>query len=149
MTPEQLFQIAAQLLDKLENEGSDALSDAQHTLLAYCWLDSQVQEGGLVQLIASGYGEYILLNPVADSLRRWRIKLTPRILDKARVLYQQYGAEIEHLVDENPDMDLDTLRQQFNQFEELDADYFDCADEDLAAICEYVATHLVDFVDAA
>ena len=42
------------------------------------------QEGGFVQLIAAGYGEYVFHNPVADSQRRWRIKQTPTIVDKAK-----------------------------------------------------------------
>ncbi|MDK4688328.1 DMP19 family protein [Kingella negevensis] len=142
MTIEELYSLAARLLDKLETQGSEALSDEQHTLLAYCWLDSEVQEGGFVQLIASGYGEYILLNPVADSLRRWKIKSTPKVLDKARALYQKFGEQIEAAVDENPEVDLDTLRQRFADFEELDAEYFECSDEDILAVCEYVNAHL-------
>lgn len=143
MTPENLFQIAADLLNLMETQGSEALNDAQHTLLAYCYLDSQVQEGGFVQLIASGYGAYVLENPVADSLRHWRIKLTPRVLDKARLLYAKYGEKIESLADDG--QDLSTLRRQFTDFEELDGEYYDCADEDMAAVCAYVAHNLLDF----
>ena len=50
-----------------------------------------------MQLIAAGYGEYVFHNPVADSLRRWRIKPTPKILDKAKALYGRDGAKIEEM----------------------------------------------------
>ncbi|XXQ69046.1 DMP19 family protein [Neisseriaceae bacterium B1] len=144
MNIEDLFALAADLLAKMEEQGSEALSDEQHTLLAYCYLDSQVQEGGFVQLIASGYGAYVLENPVADSLRRWKIKLTPRVLDKARALYAKFGAQIEARADEGADVD--DLRREFADFEELDAEYYDCADDDLAAVCAFVAENRARFV---
>ena len=86
-----LYTLSAAYLDHTEQAGDEEMSglnDEQHTLTALCYLDSQVQEGGFVQLIASGYGEYIFGNPVADSLRRWRIKPIPKILDKAKALYE-------------------------------------------------------------
>ena len=71
-----LYTLSDAYLAFIEAEGEaamEALNDEQHTLMAYCYLDSQVQEGGFVQLIAAGYGEYVFMNPLADSLRRWRI----------------------------------------------------------------------------
>jgi hypothetical protein len=147
MSVEQLYALAAEYLDFLAEQGEEAgmakLSDAQHTLLAYCYLDSQVQEGGFVQLIAAGYGDYVFANPLADSLRRWGIKATPKVLDKARVLYAEHGGQIEALASE--EVDVDALRAQFAAFEDLDGDYYDVADEDLAAAAEYVAAHQAEF----
>lgn len=147
MQIEQLFELSSQYLDKWESEGDDALNDEQHTLLAFCFMDSHVQDGGFVHLIASGYGEYVLMNPIADSLRRWRIKSTPKILEKARALYAKYGEQIEQLAESGSE--IDALRQQFNDFEELDADYYDCAEQDWQIACEYVAAHREKFVQAA
>ena len=148
MSVEQLYALAAEYLDFLAEQGEEAgmakLSDAQHTLLAYCYLDSQVQEGGFVQLIAAGYGDYVFANPLADSLRRWGIKATPKVLDKARVLYAEHGGQIEALASD--EVDVDALRAQFAAFEYLDGDYYDVADEDLAAAAEYVAAHQAEFV---
>jgi hypothetical protein len=148
MSVEQLYALAAEYLDFLAEQGEEAgmakLSDAQHTLLAYCYLDSQVQEGGFVQLIAAGYGDYVFANPLADSLRRWGIKATPKVLDKARVLYAEHGGQIEALASD--EVDVDALRAQFAAFEDLDGDYYDVADEDLAAAAEYVAAHQAEFV---
>ena len=142
MNTEQIYQLGIQLLEIMEKNGDNALSDSQHTLLAYVYLDSQVQEGGFVQLIAAGFGEYIFANPVADSLRHWRVKQTPKILDKAKILYQKFGAKIEERADE----DLDKLHAEFANFEELDADYYEICDKDMALIGEYVSTHLNDFI---
>ena len=147
MSVEQLYALAAEYLDFLAEQGEEAgmakLSDAQHTLLAYCYLDSQVQEGGFVQLIAAGYGDYVFANPLADSLRRWGIKATPKVLDKARVLYAEHGGQIEALASD--EVDVDALRAQFAAFEDLDGDYYDVADEDLAAAAAYVAAHQAEF----
>ncbi|WP_156320775.1 DMP19 family protein [Neisseria sp. 83E34] len=146
-SPEQfIYTLADYYFAYLETHGdaaADRLTDEQHTLMAYVYLDSQVQEGGFVQLIASGYGEYVLLNPLADSLRRWKIKPTPKILDQAKALYQKYGEKIEHLSSEGAE--LDSLRTQFPEFEELDADYYDCAEADMAAAAEYIAHHATKF----
>lgn len=139
MTQEELFALAQSYLDIMEQQGSEALNDEQHTLLAYCYLDSQVQEGGFIQLIASGYGEYVFNNPVADSLRRWRIKLTPKVLDHAGKLYQKVGEKIETMIDEG--IEIDAIRHQFPEFEELDGFYYEAADEDIEKIIAYVINH--------
>lgn len=136
MTQEELFALAQTYLDIMETKGEQALSDEQHTLLAYCYLDGQVQEGGFVQLIASGFGEYIFANPVADSLRRWQVKATPKVLDKAAALYRKVGQKIEQMAEE--EMDLAVIRAKFEEFEELDAEYYEVSDEDLLRVVEYV-----------
>ena len=143
-----LYTLSDAYLAFIEAEGEaamEALNDEQHTLMAYCYLDSQVQEGGFVQLIAAGYGEYVFMNPLADSLRRWRIKSTPKIIDQARALYEKNGAAIEALADEGAP--LEAIRARFADFfEELDGDYYDAADEDLAAAAEYVQANLAKFL---
>lgn len=135
-----VYTLADRCFAYLENGGEAAaekLTDEQHALMAYVYLDSQVQEGGFVQLIASGYGEYVLLNPLADSLRRWKIKPTPKILDQARALYEKHGADIEAAAE--TEQDLSVLRRRFPFFEELDGDYYDCAADDMRRAAEYIA----------
>ena len=58
-----VYTLADRCFAYLERHGEDAgekLTDEQHTLMAYVFLDSQVQEGGFLQLIATGYGDYVL-----------------------------------------------------------------------------------------
>ncbi len=147
---EFLYTLSAAYLDHtaaIGDEDMTCLNDEQHTLVAYCYLDSQVQEGGWVQLIAAGYGDYIFNNPLADSLRRWRIKPTPKILEKAKALYVKHGESIEALAENNTP--LDDIRSQFTDFEELDGDYYDVADEDLAAAVAYIQAHWEKFATIA
>ena len=59
-----LYTLVSAYLEHTAQTGDESLSclsDDQHTLTAFCYLDSQVEEGGFVQLIASGYGEYIFV----------------------------------------------------------------------------------------
>ncbi|MDO4997617.1 MAG: DUF4375 domain-containing protein [Neisseria sp.] len=143
---QMVYTIADAYFAFLEQHGDAAaeqLSDEQHTLMAYVYLDSMVQEGGFVALIASGYGEYVLLNPLVDSLRRWKIKPTPKILDKAKQLYQQVGAQIEAVAESGESVE--NLRQKFNQFEDLDGDYYEVAEGDMNAVAQYIAENKKKF----
>ena len=100
-----------------------------------------------MQLIAAGYGEYVFHNPVADSLRRWRIKPTPKILDKAKALYERDGAKIEEMADGGAS--LDVIRAKFPDFEELDGEYYEIADDDMAAAVAYVLANWERFAEIA
>lgn len=130
-------------LADLDEQGAAAYNDAENTLLAYLFMDQHMEAGGLVYLIAAGNGGYVLENPLADSLRRWGIKGTAKILDKARALYQKHGAEIERLAAEGED--LDSLRRRFNDFEELDAEYYEICEDDFPVVSAYVRDHPKDF----
>ena len=141
-----LYTLVSAYLEYIAQNGDEtlsSLSDEQHTLTAYCYLDSQVEEGGFVQLIASGYGEYIFRNPLADSLRRWRIKITPKIIDKAKSLYEKHGSAIESLADEG--RDILSLRKLFPDFEEWDAEYFEATEQDLSLVAEHIRSNWETF----
>ena len=129
-----VYTLADRCFAYLERHGEDAgekLTDEQHTLMAYVFLDSQVQEGGFLQLIATGYGDYVFANPLADSLRRWKIKPTPKILDQAKTLYQRYGTEIEELAGQG--IGLEDIRRRYGIFEELDGEYYEASESDMQA----------------
>ncbi|WP_107918371.1 DMP19 family protein [Neisseria elongata] len=134
-----VYTLADRCFAYLERHGEDAgekLTDEQHTLMAYVFLDSQVQEGGFLQLIATGYGDYVFANPLADSLRRWKIKPTPKILDQAKTLYQRYGTEIEELAGQG--IGLEDIRRRYGIFEELDGEYYEASESDIQAVAEYI-----------
>ncbi len=143
-----VYTLADRCFAYLERHGEDAgekLTDEQHTLMAYVFLDSQVQEGGFLQLIATGYGDYVFANPLADSLRRWKIKPTPKILDQAKTLYQRYGAEIEELAGQGSG--LEDIRRCYGIFEELDDEYYEASESDMQAVAEYIENEWPKFAD--
>ncbi len=146
LTANQLYRLldhSLLLLNELDEQRAADFNDTENTLLAYLCLDQHVEAEGFVYLIAAGYGSYTLLNPLADSLRRWGIKSTPKIIDKARSLYQQHGADIERLAEEGAA--IDSLRQQFNDFEELDAAYYEVCEDDFPLVAAYVRDHPQQF----
>ena len=143
-----VYTLADRCFAYLERHGEDAgerLTDEQHTLMAYVFLDSQVQEGGFLQLIATGYGDYVFANPLADSLRRWKIKPTPKILDQAKTLYQRYGAEIEELAGQGSG--LEDIRRRYGIFEELDGEYYEASESDMQAVAEYIENEWPKFAN--
>ena len=143
-----VYTLADRCFAYLERHGEDAgekLTDEQHTLMASVFLDSQVQEGGFLQLIATGYGDYVFANPLADSLRRWKIKPTPKILDQAKTLYQRYGAEIEELAGQG--IGLEDIRRRYGIFEELDGEYYEASESDMQAVAEYIENEWPKFAD--
>ena len=143
-----VYTLADRCFAYLERHGEDAgekLTDEQHTLMAYVFLDSQVQEGGFLQLIATGYGDYVFANTLADSLRRWKIKPTPKILDQAKTLYQRYGAEIEELAGQGNG--LEDIRRRYGIFEELDGEYYEASESDMQAVAEYIENEWTKFAD--
>ena len=143
-----VYTLADRCFAYLERHGEDAgerLTDEQHTLMAYVFLDSQVQEGGFLQLIATGYGDYVFSNPLADSLRRWKIKPTPKILDQAKTLYQRYGTEIEELAGQGSG--LEDIRRRYGIFEELDGEYYEASESDMQAVAEYIENEWPKFAD--
>ena len=143
-----VYTLADRCFAYLERHGEDAgekLTDEQHTLMAYVFLDSQVQEGGFLQLIVTGYGDYVFANPLADSLRRWKIKPTPKILDQAKTLYQRYGAEIEELAGQGSG--LEDIRRRYGIFEELDGEYYEASESDMQAVAEYIENEWPKFAD--
>ena len=143
-----VYTLADRCFAYLERHGEDAgekLTDEQHTLMAYVFLDSQVQEGGFLQLIATGYGDYIFANPLADSLRRWKIKPTPKILDQAKTLYQRYGTEIEELAGQG--IGLEDIRRRYGIFEELDGEYYEASESDMQAVAEYIENEWPKFAN--
>ena len=143
-----VYTLADRCFAYLERHGEDAgekLTDEQHTLMAYVFLDSQVQEGGFLQLIATGYGDYVFANPLADSLRRWKIKPTPKILDQAKTLYQRYGTEIEELAGQGSG--LEDIRRRYGIFEELDGEYYEASESNMQAVAEYIENEWPKFAD--
>ena len=143
-----IYTLADRCFAYLERHGENAgekLTDEQHTLMAYVFLDSQVQEGGFLQLIATGYGDYVFANPLADSLRRWKIKPTPKILDQAKTLYQRYGAEIEELAGQGSG--LEDIRRRYGIFEELDGEYYEASESDMQAVAEYIENEWPKFAN--
>ena len=60
------------------------------TLIAYMTLREEVMDGGFVQLIHNGYGDFIFLNPFAKAIKDWGLKDLSKMIYEAKKLYWKY-----------------------------------------------------------
>ncbi len=67
----------------------------------------------------------------------------PKVLDKAKALYEQHGETIETLADEG--RDIPSLRKQFPDFEEWDGAYYEAAEQDLPLLAEHIRSNWETF----
>jgi hypothetical protein len=115
------------------------LTADQHTLYAYCLLRDELMVGGFCQLIQNGYGGYIFGNPVAKALRLWGADELSKLLYKAKKIYDDNRAELER---ERDDDEFMAMYEQFEQFDDLEEEFFDLEEKTSAIVAEYVDEHL-------
>lgn len=145
-TSAEINRLLTHCLDQLDHHPattSPALTPAQNALLAYLRMDKIVEDHGFAALIAAGLGREILLGGTAEQLHRWRIRVTPLLLDQAKVLYLTHGADIE--AQAAAGIGGDALRAAYPQFAPLDEAYFMNCEEDFPDVYNHVRNHYADF----
>ncbi|MDR2424392.1 MAG: DMP19 family protein [Prevotellaceae bacterium] len=117
-------------------------NEYQHTLLAYMYLDSQVCNGGFIQLINNGYGGYIFDTPFSGYLKSWGAEKTAQIVDKAKEIYIKYQEELEA---EKEAEEFCGLYKKITDFEPLEEEYYKINDGETEKIKEYVENNIHNF----
>ena len=72
---------------ELTAETMQQLNSDQVTLLAWDTLHQEVMDGGFVQLIHNGLGQFIFKNPFAKALRLWGLRDLSKLIYNAHTLY--------------------------------------------------------------
>ncbi|MDR0467271.1 MAG: DMP19 family protein [Campylobacteraceae bacterium] len=108
-----------EMIDKNQEVLND-FNTSQHVLLAYCYLDAQVCNGGFIQLIYNGYGAYVFNTPFADEIKLWGATKTAEIVERAKIIYDENRTEIEKETSMNEFME---LYEKITKFEPLDNEY--------------------------
>jgi hypothetical protein len=130
-----------EMIEKNTNVISE-FNEYQHTLMAYMYLDSQVYNGGFIQLIQNGYGEYIFNSPFSENIKSWGAEKMAQIIDKAKEIYIKYQEELE----EEKDVEgFCELYKKITDFEPLEDEYYKINDEETKKIEEYVEKNLNNF----
>jgi hypothetical protein len=81
---------------ELTAETMAELNSDQITLLAWDMLHEEVMDGGFVQLIHNGLGEFIFKNPFAKALNKmWGMRELSKLIYEAHTLWLKYRDEIE------------------------------------------------------
>ncbi|MBC9909650.1 DMP19 family protein [Chitinophaga varians] len=126
-----------------EEEILDQLSDDQHALLIYNALYGQVTNGGFLQLIHNGYGQFVFDPVFVEDLQRWSMNETAALVKKAMDIYQANQV----LLDQDRDLEaFSALYKTFTAFEPLDAAFYDVMDEEVKRFRNYIETNLDSFV---
>ncbi|NLI71857.1 MAG: DMP19 family protein [Bacteroidales bacterium] len=126
----------------LSAENMHLLNGNQHTLLAYHFLREEVMHGGFVQLIQNGYGAYIFDNPTTKALKLFGASEVAKILYKAKDIYDSNREELER---ETTEEEFTAMYVDFEQFDELEEQFFEIEEEQTAIIAKYVDENIKEF----
>lgn len=127
----------------LSAENMHLLNGHQHTLLAYHFFREEVNQGGFVQLIQNGYGSYTFDNPLAKSLRIFGAKELSKLIYRAKDIYDLNREELER---ETTEEEFTAMYVDFEQFDDLEEQFFEIEEQSTAAIAQYVNDNIELFV---
>ena len=127
---------------RLTAETMAGLTADQVTLLAWDTLHEEVMDGGFVQLIHNGYGEFIFKNPFAKAVKLWGLRDLSRLVYDAHTLWLKHRDVIER---ELTDDEFMALFEQLPEFDDLDDAFVENEEEWTSAIAHYVDEHIENF----
>ena len=125
----------AELDNQMNPENMHKLNGHQHALLAYRFFREEVNYGGFVQLIQNGYGGYIFDNPTAKAFKLFGAKETAKTIYRAKEIFDANREELER---ETTDEEFNAMYVDFEEFEELEEQYYRVEKTQTAIIAKYV-----------
>lgn len=130
--------------EELTAEAMEKLSSEQITLWAYILLRDELCDGGIIQLIHNGYGDFFFLNPFAKAMRLWGLKDLSKLIYKGREFFELHGAEIKKPCSDEAFM---ALYERFPEFDDLDDEFMEHEEEYTTRVAQYMDEHLLDFIE--
>ena len=127
---------------ELTAETMGELNSDQITLLAWDMLHEEVMDGGFVQLIHNGLGEFIFKNPFAKAVKLWGMRDLSKLIYEGHTLWLKYREEIEKDCTEEEFM---ALFEKFPEFDDLDDTFVESEEEWMDDIAHYIDDHLDRF----
>lgn len=134
--------IRASVGGELTAETMASLNASQITLLAYETLQSEVMDGGFIQLIYNGYGGFIFMNPFAKVIKSWGLRDLSKLIYNARSLYLKYKDEIQK---ECTDEEFMMMFEKYPEFDDFDDEFVENEEEWTELMAQYVDNNLSDF----
>lgn len=127
---------------ELNDETIGLLNSDQVTLLGYLAMRDEVMEGGFVQLIHNGLGEFVYLNPFAKALRNWGLQDLYRLVNKSHSLFKLHREAIEQDCTQE---EFDALYEQFSEFDDFDDAFVEGEEGFTSMVAHYVDEHIENF----
>ena len=128
---------------ELTTETMAELHSDQITLLAWDMLHEEVMDGGFVQLIHNGLGEFIFKNPFAKALNKmWGMRDLSKLIYEGHTLWLKYREEIEK---DCTDEEFMALFEKFPEFDDLDDQFVENEETWMDDIAHYIDDHLDRF----
>ena len=127
---------------QLTVETMGELNSDQVTLLAWDILHEEVMDGGFVQLIHNGYGQFIFKNPFAKALRQWGLREASKLIYEAHTLWLKHREAIEK---DCSDEEFMALFEQFPDFDDLDDQFVENEEEWTDDIAHFIDDNLDKF----
>ena len=134
----------AQVDNELNADNMHKLNGHQHALLAYRYFREEVNYGGFVQLIQNGFGGYIFDNPTAKALRLFGANETAKIIYRAKEIFDANREELER---DTTDEEFTAMYVDFEEFDEIEEEYFKIEKTQTAIIAKYVDDNRELFAD--
>ena len=127
---------------ELTAENMPELNSDQITLLAWEILHDELMDGGFVQLIHNGLGNFIFKNPFAKALRLWGLRDLSKLIYDGHTLRLKYRDEIEKDCSEEEFM---ALFERYPEFVDLDDKFVENEEAWTEDIAHYIDDHLEKF----
>ena len=127
---------------QLTAENMSELNADQITLLAWDMLHEELMDGGFVQLIHNGLGEFIFKNPFAKAVKLWGMRPLSKLIYDAHTLWLKYREEIEK---DCSDEEFMALFEKFPEFDDLDDEFIENEEEWMDDIAHYIDDNLEKF----
>ena len=128
--------------NELTIETMALLNADQITLLAYNILREEVMDGGFIQLIHNGYGEFIFKNPFAKAVRQWGLRDLSKLVYNVHTLHIKYKEEIER---DCSDEEFMALFERYPDFDEMDDEFVENEEQWTRDIAYYIDEHIDRF----
>jgi hypothetical protein len=137
---------------KINPEIINKFNYPQYTLWAFFHFHREVTNGGFVQLIYNGYGTYIFEPRISDILDFWGAIKTAKIINKARIIYNENKIELEKKFDTNDGNEFKKLYYEFSiemmekfDFLSLQLEYYKINEYETKMIEKYVENNTNEF----
>jgi len=130
------------------------LSIAQQTLLTFYLFDgvmcsgsTNLEEnwsvnGGFLQLIYEGYGEYVFEKPFSDIILYWGAEKISNIVEETRGIYEKLKSKVEKI---KTMKELFDLCMEINDFDIFDNEYIENSIEEAMIIKQHIEYNISEF----